>query len=162
MPRAKQLTLSVADRPGMLGEIATALGEKKVNIVGLCAATQAGGGMIWLVVDKPAAAKKVFAQHRWQSTEEDVPFLALSPLGPYYLEGGPARTRMPQRLDKNLSHVGSADSVFETERIFALADFDRSLASRAIRQKTGSNNRVIKPAPPISSSASFRHFKCFP
>src|SRR5215472_17753878 len=68
MPRAKQLTLTVPDRPGMLGEIATALGSKKVNIVGMCAATQGGGGMIWMVVDKNAAAKKVFAANGWNAT----------------------------------------------------------------------------------------------
>jgi len=62
MPRAKQLTLTVADRPGMLGDIATALGAKKVNIVGVCGATTGGGGMIWMVVDKTAAAKKVLGR----------------------------------------------------------------------------------------------------
>src|SRR5437879_13434790 len=71
MPRAKQLTLTVADRPGMLGDIATALGAKKVNIVGVCGATTGGGGMIWMVVDKTAAAKKVLAQNGWPATEDE-------------------------------------------------------------------------------------------
>ena len=57
-----------------------------------------------------------------QLTEEDVPSLATSILGPHYPEGSPARTRMPQRLDENLSHIGPADPVFESEGIFALAD----------------------------------------
>jgi len=72
MARAKQLILSVPDEPGMLGEIASALGAKKVNIVGLAAATGQGSGMIWMIVDKPATAKKVCAQHGWQVKEEDV------------------------------------------------------------------------------------------
>jgi len=67
---------------------------------------------------------------------------------------------MLQRLDKNLSHIGSADPVFETEWIFALADFDRSPAPRAIRQKTGSNNRVIKPAPPDFLFRQLSPFQC--
>src|SRR5260370_34558740 len=78
MPRAKQLTLTAPERPGMLGDIATALGAKKVNIVGVCGATTGGGGMIWLVVDKPAAAKKVFAQNGWQATEDEVLAVTLS------------------------------------------------------------------------------------
>lgn len=78
MPRAKQLTLRVPDQPGMLGEIATALGEKKVNIEAIAAATQGGGGMVMMVVDKPAAAKKVFAQHGWETSEEDVLEVTLS------------------------------------------------------------------------------------
>jgi len=72
MPKAKQLILSVPDQPGMLGEVACALGAKKVNIIGLAAATGAGSGMIWMVVDKPAAAKKVCAQHGWQVSEQEV------------------------------------------------------------------------------------------
>ncbi len=78
MPRAKQLTLRVPDQPGMLGEIATALGEKKVNIEAIAAATQGGGGLVMMVVDKPAAAKKVFAQHGWETSEEDVLEVTLS------------------------------------------------------------------------------------
>jgi hypothetical protein len=78
MPRAKQLTLTVPDRPGMLGEIASALGAKKVNIVGICAATTGGGGMIWLVVDKNAAAKRVFASNGWKATEDEVLAVDLS------------------------------------------------------------------------------------
>ena len=72
MPRAKQLTVTVPDRPGILGEIATALGEKKVNIIGITAAAMQGGGMVWMVVDKTAAAKKVFAQHGWDTKEDEV------------------------------------------------------------------------------------------
>lgn len=72
MPRAKQLTVTVPDRPGILGEIATALGDKKINIIGITAAAMQGGGMIWLVVDKTAAAKKVFAQHGWDTKEDEV------------------------------------------------------------------------------------------
>ena len=72
MAKAKQLTLTVPDQPGMLGEVAGALGAKKINLVGLAAATGQGSGMIWMVVDKPAAAKKVCAQHGWHVTEEDV------------------------------------------------------------------------------------------
>jgi hypothetical protein len=78
MPRAKQLTLTVPDRPGMLGEVASALGAKKVNIEGVCAATTGGGGMIWMVVDKTAAAKKVFASSGWSVSEDDVLAVDLS------------------------------------------------------------------------------------
>jgi hypothetical protein len=59
MPRAKQLTLWVSDKPGMLGEIAVALGAKKANILALMGATEGGRGAIRLIVDKNAAAKKL-------------------------------------------------------------------------------------------------------
>src|SRR6266849_10228058 len=37
MPKAKQLTVSVENRPGKLGEVGSALGAKKVNIVAFMA-----------------------------------------------------------------------------------------------------------------------------
>src|SRR2546421_229228 len=71
MPRAKQLTVWVPDQPGTLGEIASALGEKKTNIGALMGATEGGRGAVRLIVDKPATAKKVFAARGWQTTEEE-------------------------------------------------------------------------------------------
>lgn len=77
MPRAKQLTLWVPDQPGMLGEIATALGEKRINIQAVMGATEGGRGAIRMVVDKRAAAKKLFTARGWQTTEEEVLEVAL-------------------------------------------------------------------------------------
>jgi len=72
MPRARQLTLWVPDQPGMLGEIATALGEKKANIVAIMGATEDGRGAVRMIVDRHAVAKKVFAAHGWKATEDEV------------------------------------------------------------------------------------------
>lgn len=78
MPRAKQLTLWVTDQPGMLGEIATALGEKKANILALMGATEGGRGALRMIVDKTAVAKRVFAARGWQATQEEVLEVELS------------------------------------------------------------------------------------
>jgi hypothetical protein len=77
MPKAKQLTVWVENRPGMLGEVGSALGAKKVNIVAFMATVTENRGTIRMVVDKPAAAKRVFAEHRWETTEEEVLLAAL-------------------------------------------------------------------------------------
>jgi hypothetical protein len=77
MPKAKQLTVWVENRPGMLGEIGAALGAKKVNIVAFMAAVTDGRGTIRMIVDKRAAAKTVFAKHHWETTEEDVLLMAV-------------------------------------------------------------------------------------
>ena len=128
MPRARQLTLSVADRPGMLGEIATALGAKKVNIVGLCAATQSGGGMIWMVVDKPAAAKKVFAANGWQASEEDVVAVTLSDspgaLGRYASKLGKAGVNI------QFVYVGTAGSARKLNAYLGVSDLKAALKVR--------------------------------
>ncbi len=72
MPTAKQLTVSVENRPGMLGEVGSALGAKKVNIAAFMATVADNRGIIRMVVDKRAAAKRVFAAHHWETIEEEV------------------------------------------------------------------------------------------
>ena len=77
MPRAKQLTVSVENRPGMLGEVGSALGAKQVNIVAFMATVAENRGIIRMIVDKRAAAKRAFAEHHWETTEEEVLEVAL-------------------------------------------------------------------------------------
>lgn len=129
MPRAKQLTLSVPDRPGMLGEIATALGEKKVNIVGFCGAKQGERGMIWLVVDKNAAAKKVFAQRGWDATEDEVLAVTLSDspgsLGRFAAKLGKAGVNI------EFAYTGSAGSARKLNAYFGVSDLKAALKVRA-------------------------------
>jgi hypothetical protein len=72
MPRAKQLSAWVEDRPGALGQVARALGEEKVSIRAFMASTLGGRGFVRLVVDAPARARKVLKAHRWSVTEDDV------------------------------------------------------------------------------------------
>ena len=77
MPKVKQLTVWVANRPGMLGELGSALGVKQVNIVAFMATVADNQGIIRMIVDKRAAARRVFAEHRWETTEEEVLEVAL-------------------------------------------------------------------------------------
>ncbi len=72
MPKAKQITAWVEDKPGMLGQVASALGDKKVNILAFFAAVSEGRGAVRTVVDKPAAARKIFEAQGWQCTAEEV------------------------------------------------------------------------------------------
>jgi len=72
MPKVSQLSAWVENRPGMLAQVADALGEKKVNIRAFIATAMSGRGFVRLVVDRPAVAKKVFAVHGWKTTAEDV------------------------------------------------------------------------------------------
>ncbi len=72
MARVKQISAWVADRPGMLGRVADALGEKGISIRAFMAATMGGKGFVRVVVDRAAAAKRVFAAHGWDMTEDEV------------------------------------------------------------------------------------------
>jgi hypothetical protein len=128
MPRAKQLTLTVPDRPGLLGEIASALGEKKVNISGITAAAMQGGGMIWMVVDKTAAAKKVFAQRGWDTKEDEVLAVTLSDspgsLGRYATKLGKAGVNI------TFMYAGSAGSARKLTGYFGVSDLKAALKVR--------------------------------
>jgi hypothetical protein len=72
MPKAKQISAWVQDRPGMLGRVADALGERGISIRAFMAAVMDGKGFVRVVVDRPAAAKRVFARHGWKTTEDVV------------------------------------------------------------------------------------------
>jgi hypothetical protein len=72
MAKAKELKFRVQDRPGMLGEIATALGEKKINLRAINAWVEGAEGVVRLVVDKHGAAKQLLTKKGWQPEERDV------------------------------------------------------------------------------------------
>jgi hypothetical protein len=72
MPRAKELKIRVADRPGMLGEVTGALAEKKINLRAVNAWVEGTEGVIRIVTDKTAAAKKALAARGWNAEELEV------------------------------------------------------------------------------------------
>lgn len=78
MPRAKELQIRVPDRTGVLGEIAAALGAKKINLRAVNAWVEGNEGVVRMVVDKHAAAKKELAAHGWRAEEKEVLELELS------------------------------------------------------------------------------------
>lgn len=125
MPRAKQLTAWVGDRPGMLGEVASALGAKKVNIRAFMAAMEERRAAIRMVVDKPAAAKKVLAALGWESTEEDVVGLTLSDK-PGSL-GSVANKLAKAEINIQYAYTGSAKGRQKVSAFFAVADVKAAL-----------------------------------
>src|SRR6266542_1331051 len=78
MPRAKELKVRIADRPGALGEVASALAEKKINLRAVNAWVEGNEGIVRVVVDKVPAAKKALVAKGWQVTEQDVVEVALA------------------------------------------------------------------------------------
>ena len=125
MPRAKQLTAWVDDRPGVLGEVASALGAKKVNTIAFTAATVEGRGAIRLVVDKPAAAKKALAERGWQTTEEDLVQITLSDK-PGAL-GEAAKKLGAAGINIQYAYTGSAKSAAKVNTFCAVTDVAAAL-----------------------------------
>jgi hypothetical protein len=113
----------------MLGEVASALGAKKVNIQAFMAASAEGRGAIRMVVDKPAAAKKVFARLGWENTEEDVVGVTLSDR-PGSL-GSAAAKLAEAGINIQYAYTGSAKGRQKVSTFFAVADVTTAL--RALR-----------------------------
>ncbi|MEO6795924.1 MAG: amino acid-binding protein [Candidatus Dormibacter sp.] len=129
MPRAKQLTAHVDNRPGMLGEVGSALGAKKVNVLAFMASVDAGHATIRMIVDKPAAAKKIFAERYWETSEEDVLTVVL-PDKPGSL-GLVAHKLREASVNIDYAYLGSAGSARRVNAYFGVSDL--KLAMRAVR-----------------------------
>lgn len=56
----------------MLGEVTLALADRKVNLRAVNAWVEDGEGVIRMVVDQVAAARKALAAHGWTAEEQEV------------------------------------------------------------------------------------------
>jgi hypothetical protein len=128
MARAKELKFRVPDRAGMLGEIATALGEKKINLRAVNAWVEGTEGVVRIVVDKHAAAKKLLAQKGWQPEERDVVEIELSDK-PGAL--GEAATKLGN-AGVNITHVFVGTGAARKATVF-LGVSDAAAAAKVLR-----------------------------
>ncbi len=128
MAKAKELKFRVQDRPGVLGEIAAALGDKKVNLRAVNAWVEGAEGVIRLVADKTAAAKKILASKGWQVEERDVLELSLADK-PGAL--GEAATRLGN-AGVNITHVFVGTGAGRKATVL-LGVSDLAAAAKAVR-----------------------------
>ena len=129
MRRAKQISAWVENRPGMLGQVADALGQKRVNIRAFMAAVMDSRGFVRLVVDRPAAARKILREHGWETTEDDVVEVTLDDR-PGAL--GAVADRLGEAgVDVQYGYVGTAGSARKVNLYLAVADLGAAL--RALR-----------------------------
>ncbi|HEY1220844.1 MAG TPA: hypothetical protein VGF03_18015 [Bryobacteraceae bacterium] len=81
MPKAKEFTVTIEDRPGALGECFLALAERGINVLAFQSYVEEGESLARMVVDEPAAAKAVLGGLRmiFEETEAVVVRLAHRP-----------------------------------------------------------------------------------
>ncbi|HSM91392.1 MAG TPA: ACT domain-containing protein [Anaeromyxobacteraceae bacterium] len=127
MPKAKQLSAWVEDRPGMLGQVADALGEAKVGIRAFMAATFDGRGFVRVVVDKPAVARRIFKKHGWETTEDEVVEVRVKDR-PGAL-GGVADRLGERGVNVLYAYVGTARSATQVNLYLAVSDVKAALAA---------------------------------
>jgi hypothetical protein len=78
MPKTTQLVLSLASKPGVLAQVASALAQAGVNITAICAGEAAGGrGKIRLLVDNPARATEALQAAKLRVGQEEALVLTL-------------------------------------------------------------------------------------
>jgi hypothetical protein len=64
MAKTKQFTISVANRPGTVADIARTLGNAKINILALLGTAQGTTGTVELIVEDARRAKKALDEAR--------------------------------------------------------------------------------------------------
>jgi hypothetical protein len=72
MPMSTEFTITMEDKPGMLGECCQELAEYGANIIAFEAFEQKGEGLIRMVADDPQKAKKALDNRYVEYTEQEV------------------------------------------------------------------------------------------
>jgi hypothetical protein len=121
--RAKQLTVSHENLPGMLAHIAKVLGDAQVNILAFVTTTSGREGLTHLIVDRSDTAKKAFAGAGLAYTEADVLHLEL-PNTPGAL-GKFARKLAQEGINITLGYATGGKGSRKTTVVLAVSDLDK-------------------------------------
>jgi hypothetical protein len=73
----KQFTLYLENRPGELARVTSVLAREKVNIEGISVSAGPDVGLVQLVADNAAVARKILARERVPFTVQDVAVVSL-------------------------------------------------------------------------------------
>jgi hypothetical protein len=78
MPRAKEFTITIEDKPGALGKCFLALAKRGVNILAFQSYVEEGESLARLLVDDPASANAVLGSLRMIFEETEVAVVKLA------------------------------------------------------------------------------------
>jgi hypothetical protein len=78
MPKAKEFTVTIADKPGALGKFFLALAGRGVNVLAFQSYVEAGESLARFVADDMAGAKEVLRNLRMVFEETDVVVVRLA------------------------------------------------------------------------------------
>jgi len=104
MPKAKEFTVTIEDKPGALGKCFRALADRGVNILAFQSFVEEGESLARLVVSDQAAAKAVLSSLRMNFEETDVVVVRL-PHRPGEL-GRAAATLGEKQINIDYSYFG--------------------------------------------------------
>jgi hypothetical protein len=78
MPKAKEFTVTIADKPGALGQFFLALAARGVNVLAFQSYVEEGESLARFVADDMASAKEVLRNERMVFEETDVVVVRLA------------------------------------------------------------------------------------
>ena len=128
MPKAKQLTLSHENRPGMLAHIAKVLGDARVNILAFLTTASGSEGLTHLIVDRSGTAKEAFASAGLAYTETNVLQLEL-PNTPGALAKF-ARKLAEEDINITMGYATGGKGSRKTTVVLAVSDLDKAATVR--------------------------------
>ena len=125
MPKAKEFTVTIEDKPGALGKCFLALAERGVNVLAFQSYVEEGESLARILIDDPASAKAVLGSLRmiFEETDAVVVRLAHRPgeLG-----------RAASRLGENQINIDYSYCGLEPGSTLALAVFGVDNLTRAV------------------------------
>jgi len=126
MPKAKEFTVAIEDKPGALGKCFRALGERGVNILAFQSFVEEGESLARLIVDDPAGAKEVLGGGRMIFEETEVAVVRL-PHRPGEL-GRAAALLGEKKINIDYSYFGWEPGANLALIVFGVDDLSRAAA----------------------------------
>jgi hypothetical protein len=126
MPTAKELTISLEDRPGTLGKLCQALAAENVNILAYQQfPPEKGKGSVRLVVDNPVKAKAALDRLRSDYKETEVAQVKLAHRPG---ELGRAASRLGDAvININYGYCGTEPNTNATFLLFGVAEVGKAV-----------------------------------
>ena len=125
MPTAKEFAIRMEDQPGTLGKVCRVLADRGVNILAFQSFPTEGKALTHIVVDNPAAAKKVLDSERLTYTETEVAQVKL-PHRPGELARAASRLG-EANININYGYCGVEPSTNVSLLIFGVAEVGRAV-----------------------------------
>jgi hypothetical protein len=128
MPKAKQLTVSIENRPGTLASVADALGHAKVNILAFLSGASGAEGYVQLVVDDVNKAEDALEDGGFSYSVQDVLHIEV-PNKPGAL-GGLARKLAANNIHITSGYATTVKASKKASVVLGVSDLDEAARLR--------------------------------
>jgi hypothetical protein len=125
MPKAKEFTITIEDKPGALGKCFNGLAERGVNVLGFQSYVEDGESLARIVVDDPATAKTILGGTLRMIFEETEVVVVKVPHRPGEL--GRAATKLGEKgINIDYSYCGLDPASSQAFLVFGVDDLNQA------------------------------------